>query len=278
MPELPEVETIKRGLAGRLRGKRIVALRFLFPPVLANATPARVSRRLRGKKILSLRRRAKYLAFCFPGDTSLVFHLGMTGALILGEPSPPDSHTRLVLTFSGGLQLRFQDMRKFGHVYLENGNSLKKRLALGPEPLSPHFSAARLRKMLSGRKALVKSLIMDQKFLAGLGNIYACEALFRAGISPRRQAGSLSQKEIVRLHRAIRTVLREAIRARGTSTRDFRDARGKPGGYQKKLRVYCRQGEKCLLCREKIERLILSGRSTFYCPRCQPLPRRGRTL
>lgn len=243
MPELPEVETIRRQLSQKIIGKK-----------------------LEGKKIVGVRRRAKILIIDFNDNTSLLFHLKLTGQLIFnGEVG---KHTRKVFQFDDVSNLVFNDARKFGWwKKVKNPRILEDQF--GPEALEIQFKDFQNR--LNKRpNAKIKPLLMDQKFIAGIGNIYSDEILFAAKVHPLRQVKTLSDKEIKLIHRNIRNILTKAIQNRGTTERDYRDAFGREGGYAKHLKVYQKEGEKCERCGGKIERLKIGGRSAHYCPICQP--------
>jgi formamidopyrimidine-DNA glycosylase len=271
MPELPEVETIRRDLCASARGRRIASVEVLNRGSVRGGSPAAFSRALAGRRLAGFRRRGKYLIADLDSGRSLVVHLKMTGVLQLQKPddSPPRA-ARIIFSFAGGGRLAFSDQRKFGFVQLVDDPDILPALGkLGPEPLAPSFTARSLEKRIRGRMAPIKPLLLDQSVVAGLGNIYACEALHRAGIKPQRPASSLSGKEIARLHRSIRGVLKSAIRARGSSVDTYRDGRGKSGWFQVSHRVYGRQGGKCRLCGCAIVRETLRGRGTYWCPGCQ---------
>jgi formamidopyrimidine-DNA glycosylase len=269
MPELPEVETIVRGLAPVLEGRRLVRveprradLRRAFPPDLRQ--------RLTGARVTGLGRRAKYgLVATDRGDT-MIFHLGMSGRWRI-DPVELGRHDHLLLETGEGRVLALHDPRRFGSVDLARTDALELYppfAAMGPEPLGPDFSADRLLASLAGRKAPIKALLLDQKIVAGLGNIYVCEALHRAGIAPGRAAGRISRPRLERLVEAVRAVLRAAIAAGGSTLRDYAQPSGELGYFAKDWRVYGREGEKCR-CGAAIRRRVDSGRSTFFCPRCQ---------
>ena len=220
-------------------------------------------------------RRGKYLLFSLDSGDILIVHLGMSGRLVLaktGDPLPP--HARARIRLSGGVSLRYSDPRKFGEFYLfsePRGETAVNPFLLGPEPLEEDFNPGRLRSVLGKRRAPIKAVLLDQKAVAGLGNIYSDEALFRAGLHPRRPAAAVSAPETKKLHRAIRRVLAEAIRARGTTAEDggYRDARGQAGSFQFRLRVYQRKGKPCPRCRTPIATAKVGGRTAHFCPRCQ---------
>jgi formamidopyrimidine-DNA glycosylase len=270
MPELPEVETVVRGLRNRIVGWEISRVEVCQEKCLGG--PKReLADLLQEKKILAVERRGKNVILCLSGGGALFVHLGMSGNLrVLPRSVPREKHTHLVFSFLNHVdQLRFIDPRRFGRVFWEGGTkgewvSLSR---LGPEPLEilPSEFVARVRS----RHRAIKTLLLDQHFLAGVGNIYADESLHRAGIHPRRKSDSLSGKTLSRLHRAVQGVLNEAIEARGSSVRSYVDSSGSAGRFQHSLRVYGREGEPCPACGVRIVREIVGGRSSFYCPRCQ---------
>jgi formamidopyrimidine-DNA glycosylase len=274
MPELPEVETIVVELRPHLVGRQILAAEVLWPRTLA--TPDRTSfvDRLQGARITDLSRRGKYLLFRLDSGDSLIIHLRMTGRL---EIVPGDSplraglHVRAWFDLSGGECLVFTDARKFGRIWLAHdaGEVLG---ALGPEPLNWEFDSARLAGRIRKRRVAVKTLLLDQTVMAGIGNIYADEALHLAGIHPLRPGASLSDAEIERLHTAIRQVLTEAIGQHGTTLRDYRPPYSAEGAYHNELRVYRQTDLPCPRCGAPIQRIRVSQRSTHFCPRCQPNP------
>lgn len=273
MPELPEVETVLLSLRPVLCGAVIKEAEILFPPVVARPSAAEFGRAVRAKKITRLDRRGKYLVWELDGGLALVTHLGMTGRLLHAPAAtPPGRHTRLVYHLEGRRQLLFDDQRKFGRVWLLPRQSLAELpgfCSLGPEPLSEGFSAGCLAPALKKRKAAVKAVLLDQKTVAGLGNIYADEALFLAGIAPWRPANCLNPGEVERLAGAIVRVLREGIEHRGTTIRDYADAGGNAGTHQHFLRVYGREGKNCPNCGAVIARKKIAGRSSYFCPGCQ---------
>ncbi len=267
MPELPEVETTVRGLAHVLEGRRIAAVEARRPD-LRRALPPDLGQRLTGARVTALRRRAKYgLIDTDRGDT-LIFHLGMSGRWRI-DPREVEKHDHFLVTTDDGRCLALNDARRFGSLDLERTEALDAWppfAALGPEPLT--LGAAELRRRLKGRSAAIKLLLLDQSVVAGLGNIYVCEALFRAGIHPRRAGGSVSRARIERLVPAIKAVLEEAIAAGGSSLRDFASPDGALGYFSKSFAVYGREGQPCA-CGGRIRRIVQGGRSTFYCARCQ---------
>jgi formamidopyrimidine-DNA glycosylase len=269
MPELPEVETTVRGLVPVLQGRRLASvearrqdLRRPFPPDLRQ--------RLTGATVTRLGRRAKYgLIDTDRGDT-LVFHLGMSGRWRI-DPGELGLHDHFVLETDEGRRLALNDPRRFGSLDLVSTEALHQHepfLKMGPEPLSDDFSAEYLAKALAGRSAPIKALLLDQRIVAGLGNIYVCEALHIAGISPARAGGKISKPRLVALVEAVKTVLLSAVEAGGSTLRDFAQPDGELGYFSKQFLAYGREGEPCR-CGAPIRRRVEGGRSTFYCPRCQ---------
>jgi len=262
MPELPEVETIRQDLLPVVKGRVIQRVEVVDARSLKGISAKEIKRELPGEKILDIERRAKYLLFKLASGKFLVIHLGMTGRLLFS----PDDWVKVIFYLSKNKVLYFSDARLFGKVRLYPHYP---NLRLGPEPLSPEFTAESFYQLLQKRKAAIKLVLLDQKFLAGIGNIYAQEALFRAGIHPKRPAKNLSKEEVRKLHKAIKEVLSEALGYRGTSDSWYVDARGKKGAFQFRLRVYGREGEPCLKCKTKIRRMVMGNRGTYYCPKCQ---------
>jgi formamidopyrimidine-DNA glycosylase len=281
MPELPEVETVRQGLAPFLVGSRILHvdlrrkdLRFPFPEDFAN--------RLAGRRIVALTRRAKYLLGQLDDDQVLISHLGMSGSFRL-EDGPVGAfkyprnknpaHDHVAFTLETGRMI-YNDPRRFGFMALSGSDELADHpwfIGLGVEPLSNDFNGQALARLFAGKSAPLKAALLDQRNIAGLGNIYVCEALHRAGLSPMRPAGSLTAEASETLARAVRTVLQEAIEAGGSSLRDHRQADGSLGYFQHNFRVYDREGQACVsrTCRGLIVRRTQNGRSSFYCPSCQ---------
>lgn len=275
MPELPEVETVCRGLAARVPGLAVAGVEVRSPGLRA-PFPAGLARRLEGRRIKGVRRRAKYGLLDLDSGGALLFHLGMSGRVLLEGPPfpPPGPHDHLALLLAPrsrpSLRLTFRDPRRFGTVDLlaPGGEGDDPRLRdLGPE--APDVDGPRLAALLRGRRAPVKAALLDQRTVAGLGNIYACEALFRAGISPRRRAGSLGPARAERLARAVREVIAEAVESGGSSLRDHAQIGGEPGWFQHRFAVYGREGEPCPGCAGPVARTVQGGRSTFHCPACQ---------
>jgi formamidopyrimidine-DNA glycosylase len=281
MPELPEVETVARRLQTRLPGSTITGAEVLWPrTVVFPQPPERFEAEVTGAHVDRVGRRAKSVVVYLADGRVLTVALRMTGALIVAAPgSAPDPHARVVFDLADGRQLRFRDARKFGRIGLYPGRG-RRRVAdvfarHGPEPLAPSFTAARLAERLRPRSGRLKSLLLDQSFVAGVGNIYADEALWRARLHPLRRADTLTEPEIRRLHRAIRAALREGLAGGGASYRDYVDPDGEPGLAAERMRVYRRTGEPCFRCGRPIERIVVGQRATHFCPRCQPAPEEG---
>ncbi|MBM3491468.1 MAG: bifunctional DNA-formamidopyrimidine glycosylase/DNA-(apurinic or apyrimidinic site) lyase [Alphaproteobacteria bacterium] len=273
MPELPEVETVRRGLLGLLVGRRIVRVET-HRLDLRWPLPTGFAARLTGRRVVSLDRRAKYLLAHLDDGWVWLTHLGMSGRLFLDRSNlgPPAPHEHIRIVIEQGDVVRYQDHRRFGMMDLVRADELHRHrllAALGPEPLAADFDGALLSARLAGRHTPIKAALLDQKLVAGLGNIYVCEALYRAGLSPRRLAASCAGRRAERLVGAIRAVLEEAVAAGGSSLRDYVQASGELGYFQHAFRVYDRAGEPCGGCGRPIRRLVQAGRSTFYCAYCQ---------
>jgi formamidopyrimidine-DNA glycosylase len=282
MPELPEVETVRRGLEPVMAGQVILHAEARRPD-LRWPLPERMADRLTGQRVEGLRRRSKYILADLSSGESLLIHLGMSGRMLvsgaqLGQfhhPHPaPEKHDHVILDMAGGARITFNDARRFGAMDLvatEAAESHPLLASLGPEPLGNYFDESYLIARLQGRDTPIKSALLDQKLVAGLGNIYVCEVLHRAGISPRRKAGRISAARIASLVPIIRQVLSEAIEAGGSSLRDYRQADGELGYFQHRFRVYDREGQPCPTpgCAGTVARIVQSGRSSFHCPTCQ---------
>ena len=267
MPELPEVETTVRGLARVLEGRRIARVEARRAD-LRHAFPKDLGQRLTGARVTGLGRRAKYGLIHTDRDDTMVFHLGMSGSWRV-DHAQIEKHDHLLLETDEGKRLALNDPRRFGSVDLVPTAELEKWAvfrALGPEPFD--LDAGELHKRLHGRSAAIKLLLGDQRIVAGLGNIYVCEALYRAGIHPRRTGGSVSLQRLGKLVPAIRAVIAEAIAAGGSTLRDFASPDGELGYFSKEFAVYDREGQACA-CGGTVRRIAQGGRSTFYCPRCQ---------
>jgi formamidopyrimidine-DNA glycosylase len=270
MPELPEVETTKKGIAPYVVGETvsniIIRERNLRWPI-----PTSLKRSLKNKLIRKLRRRAKYLLF-FTDKGCMILHLGMSGNLrVLDHTIPHDKHDHVDIVFESGHLLRFHDPRKFGSILWTKDDPLEHKLInhLGPEPLSDEFNVDYIFTKSRKRTQAIKTFIMDSRMVVGVGNIYASEALFRAGIKPTKKAGNISKARYEKLVSEIKNVLSDAIAMGGTTLRDFFNGDGKPGYFSQELNVYDREGEPCKKCKKKIKMVRLGQRSTFYCSHCQ---------
>ena len=280
MPELPEVETVRRGLAPVMEGRKILSVEQRRPD-LRFPFPNRFSERISGTKIERLGRKAKFLTGYLSSGEVLVLHLGMTGRFTIDGDATADlahtpntnaKHDHVVFHMEGGVRVTYNDPRRFGFMELWPGDTFQNypRLKkLGPEPLSNHFNADYLDTALAGQNTPIKTALLDQSIIAGLGNIYVCEALFRAGISPKRKAASVVGKRAARLAPAINAIISEAIEAGGSSISDFASADGSLGYFQHAFDVYDREGQDCKACAAPVKRIIQSGRSSFYCSSCQ---------
>lgn len=270
MPELPEVETTKRAMQLRLIGQRI-GMVIQRRPDLRFPLPQQLPERLEGTTLLGLRRRAKYILGDLSSGETLILHLGMSGRLVL-DGEPLGVHEHLTFGFDDGSVLRFHDPRRFGMLDLTPTNAVfshKWFRQLGLEPLDDSFTGEALATALAGRQSAIKVALMDQRLVVGVGNIYASESLFRAKLSPRRRAGWLRPKQIERLAATTREVLFEAIDAGGSSLRNYVQASGELGNFQRNFRVYDRAGEPCSCGRSTVRRIVQGGRATFYCSGCQ---------
>jgi formamidopyrimidine-DNA glycosylase len=271
MPELPEVETTLRGVTPWIEGVRVSGV-VLRQRMLRWRVPGRLTRELPGRRILATARRAKYLLFSADGQRTLMLHLGMSGSLrVLPRPLPAGRHDHLDLELETGRVLRFHDPRRFGSVHWFAGDFLLHPLLkdLGPEPLGPDFTPEYLAATCSGRRTAIKQLIMNGRVVVGVGNIYASEALFLAGIHPARAAGRIGPARLAMLVAAIRDVLEAAIRQGGTTLRDFAWGEDQRGYFLPELAAYDRAGQPCMRCRTTIRAVLQGQRTTYYCPRCQ---------
>ena len=268
MPELPEVETIKRDLAPTIAGRSFVGVILNWPKMVQIPSPQAFSRCLIGEVIKEIDRRGKYLIFRLTSGDALILHFRMSGSLLLDPQDERDPYTRTVFHLDDGAGLYFRDPRKLGRMWLVKDES-KVVGKLGPEPLDPSFTAEVLGERAKKRSAPIKAVLCDQGFLAGVGNMYADEALFAAAIHPLRKANSLSIEEIARLHRALRRVLEEAIGSYGASISDYRRPHGEPGAAQFVFKVAHRAGEPCPVCATPIERITIRQRGTYFCTNCQ---------
>jgi formamidopyrimidine-DNA glycosylase len=273
MPELPEVEVIRRGLASTLTGRRITRVLIQNRRLRLPLPRGRLKGWIEGREVTSVTRRAKYLLITVETGARLVVHLGMSGRLALvSEGTPRKNHDHVRFILDGGLELRFNDARRFGSLQVvapEGGDGVELFAGIGPEPFSRKFSAAYLFERTRGRMRPIKNLLMDGAVVAGIGNIYASEALFVAGIDPTRPAGELDRGACRRLVRACRQVLQRAIACGGTTISDFVNSSGVAGSFQCELQVYGRDAEACRRCGSPIRRRVLAGRATYSCPVCQ---------
>jgi formamidopyrimidine-DNA glycosylase len=276
MPELPEVETVCRGLAEMLVGRRLVRVEARRPDLRA-PLPAGFARRVQGRRVRRISRRAKYILVHLEDDTVLLAHLGMSGRLVIANGGPPGPHDHVIFETDDGTEIRFSDQRRFGLMTLTSERAWPRHpliKELGPEPLDAAFDGETLAAALAGKATSIKAALLDQTVVAGLGNIYACESLYWANLSPRRLARSCMGARAERLARAIRRVLTEAIAAGGSSLRDHVRPSGELGYFQHSWAVYGREGEACPRCAAagfscRIRRKAQAGRSSFFCPRWQ---------
>ena len=273
MPELPEVETIVADLRPHLVGRTIVHCELRFPSIVRHPEPERFIDSITGLRIEGVRRRGKFILIALGAGRLLVVHLGMSGQLRLVEADAEiENHTHVILDLDDGRQLRYRDPRRFGRLLLGTEDELLTSGTLpklGPEPIDPTFNADALYKRFRKRRAPLKALLLDQTMVAGVGNIYADESLYRARLRPDRAAGSLSRKSVGRLHESLRDSLEAAIRNRGSSVDTYRDAWGEIGNQQESLLVYGRAGEPCFTCGRPLSVVRIAGRSTVFCRRCQ---------
>ena len=280
MPELPEVQTVVTELEKLSVGAEIISARVLTAKIRFDV-PKNLPRNIKGRKILSVTRRAKYIMIHLDNDHCLIIHLGMSGRLHIsecGETPDPKKHDHFVFCLSNGRQVTFNDPRRFGliaYIAEEKLNDDRLFSHLGPEPLEKAFTAKFLFEALSRRKTAVKITLMDQEMVVGVGNIYACEALFECGIDPRTPSHEITEKQAAEIVKSIRTVLRAAIKAGGSTLRDYRKTNGDLGYFQHRFAVYDREGKECKGCTcdiqktKGVQRMVQGGRSTFYCPRKQ---------
>jgi formamidopyrimidine-DNA glycosylase len=273
LPELPEVETVVSDLRPHLSGRTITDVQVSNPAIVRHPNPTAFAAALRGRLIESLGRRGKYILFRLDEDELLIVHLGMTGQLRLIDPAEPrPAHTHAVFALDGDRELRYRDVRRFGRLLLGRESelvALGRLPRLGPEPIEDAFTARDLYLRLRGRTAPVKALLLDQKVVAGVGNIYADESCFLARVRPDRPGGGLSRPAVTRLHRSLRDSLLAGIANRGSSVNDYVDAWGRQGRQQEELRVYGRAGRPCPACGRPLESVRIAGRTTVFCRRCQ---------
>jgi formamidopyrimidine-DNA glycosylase len=280
MPELPEVETIRRQLAPHLEGRTILSAEILDPRWTRPMEPGPVEAELRGSLVEQVGRSGKYLLWTLSGDRYLLIHLRMTGALLFDPPAEPP-HTRVKLELDEGHRLVYVDPRRFGTGHLLFGAAARDgylSARLGVEPFTPAFSAEHLRGIARDRKAPVKAFVLDQRRIAGVGNIYADEALFRAGIHPLRAAGRLTGPQWALLRDGIEEALAAGIEAKGASIDDFRHVDGARGSFQDRFLIHRREGQPCVRCGRPVRKIVVGGRGTYVCEHCQPKPRRTRAV
>jgi len=271
MPELPEVETIRSDLQREVVGSTITAVKLYWERVVAFPSAEDFVRGLTGRRIEDIGRRGKYLLFRLDSHDVLIAHLRMTGQLIHRRASDEmENQVRAVLELDDGSQLRFADMRKFGRLWLVP-SELMVVGKLGPEPLAEEFTFEVFRERLRRRKGAIKPVLLDQSVIAGIGNIYADEALFAARIHPQTRVGDLTELQLQNLYQAVRAVLASGVENRGTTVDRYRDGLGRRGGFQEKLQVFRRAGQACPVCQGRIQRIVVGGRGTFICPSCQRL-------
>lgn len=280
MPELPEAETIARDLRERIVGARIDRVDVVHADVLGRGLgPDRFRAELAGKRFTNVWRRAKKVILEVDGGLTILVNLGMTGRLIVSDSPRAGEFRHVAIRFEldDGRALLYDDIRRFGSLELHDPEGLEQRLAdLGVEPLSDEFTGELLHELASRSRTPIRNWLLDQRRVAGIGNIYAVEALWHARIHPARPANSLTTREAGELRDALRMVLQESIEARGTTISDYRDSSGEAGAYSARLKVYGREGEPCPRCGTTIERIVLSNRSAFFCPKCQRAPRKPR--
>ncbi len=273
MPELPEVETIRKGLEKKVRGKRVNKVIIKSEKAIkVPSSPDEFIKKIEGRKLSEIKRKGKYLILELDCKDSLIIHLKMTGRLIYSSEGEELSYARVIFIFLDKTQLNFTDMRGFGGLWLvsdEEFSNLPFLKSLGPEPLENDFTLDRFRKLLQGKKGKIKSLLMEQTFIAGVGNIYSQEALFLSGIHPERNASILIDREIKSLYNNLLAVLREALSYGGSSVDTYVNLNGKKGDYESYLRVYGRKGKDCPRCGAVIRKIKVSGRGTCFCPVCQ---------
>jgi formamidopyrimidine-DNA glycosylase len=287
MPELPEVETIVRGLGKKVKGRTFLDVWTDSPALFKKVSFKEFRKRIKGKKINGVRRRGKNIIFDLTGDYALLVHQKITGHLLLGKwkkqgrvwvsktkgvlfSDPMNQFLRVIFFLSGSLDMALSDLRKFAKIELWERKDLEEySKSFGPEPLAEEFTFNEFKKLFWGKKGKIKQILMDQSFIAGIGNIYASEILWEARIAPTREAREIKEKELKRIYLAIKKILKKSIKLQGDSFSDFRKVSGEKGRYQDFARVYQKEGEKCPVCRGRIKRIKQGGRSSFFCPSCQ---------
>jgi len=276
VPELPEVETIRRHLAPHVEGRVLEALEVLDARWCSPVAGDEIAAAVEGRRVEALARRGKYLIWELEDDVHLMLHLRMTGNLLLDPPEPP-RYRRVRFGFDGGRELYFDDPRRFGTGELALGREARDAFLaarLGVEPLGPDFTSAHLFALTRTSRAPIKALLLDQRKVAGVGNIYADEALFRAGVHPLRPANRLTRRQVAALREGVLASLEEGLAAKGASIDDFRHPDGVEGTFQERFLIHLREGEPCLVCERPVRKLRAAGRGTYVCERCQPRPRR----
>ncbi len=279
MPELPEVETIRRHLAPRVEGRVLQRLEVLDARWCSPIAGAEVAAAVEGRRVEALARRGKYLIWELEDDVHLMLHLRMTGTLLLDPPEPP-RHRRVRFGFDDGQELFFDDPRRFGTGELALGGDARDEFfasRLGVEPFSPEFTSAHLYALTRVSRAPIKAFLLDQRKIAGVGNIYADEALFRARVHPLRPARRLTRKQVAALRDGVVASLEAGLAAKGASIDDFRAPDGVQGSFQDRFLIHLREGEPCLICERPVRKLRVAGRGTYVCERCQPRPRQAAT-
>lgn len=274
MPELPEVETIKSGLVQTVKNKKITNVEIKLPKIIKGVSAKSFIDKVTGATIKNIERRAKNLIITLSNNFSLIIHLKLTGQLIYSNPdTAKDKHTHVIFTFEDKNELHYNDLRRFGYIVLAETNKIgqvKELADLGPEPLDKNFTLSHFEDLLKRkRRGKIKPILMDQKFIAGIGNLYADEILFYAKVHPLRDVSTLSENEISGIYDGIKEILPSAIKHRGSSVDNYVDVDGKKGGYVPFIKVYGRKGEPCPRCKTPIERIKIGQRSAHFCPRCQ---------
>jgi formamidopyrimidine-DNA glycosylase len=281
VPELPEVETVRAGLEPAVVGRTFERVEILDPRLVRPEEPLAVAAELEGERVASLDRRGKYLIFRFDSGRVLLTHLRMTGSFrhVRDGAAEPDAYIRSIVRLDDGSDVVYRDVRRFGSWLIVEADQLHPYLStrLGREPLSPEFTAHTLGERLANRRTSLKAALLDQRTLAGMGNIYVDEALWRARLHPLRAAGEITQGELKRLHRGIRDALKAGVARQGATLRDYRAPDGNSGTMQHEFKVYGREGEPCVRCGTPIEKIRTAGRGTWYCPTCQTVDASGAT-
>lgn len=278
MPELPEVETVRRGLASQIVGRTFEGMSYLeWPRTIGTPAPEELAVRIAGQRVVAVRRRAKFLVIDLDGGDHMTVHLRMTGQISVAPGAAPrERFARVAFAFADGDELRFSDIRRFGRIELHDDAGLAVRFGdLGPEPLGDDWSAEEFVAALAARRTRLKPLLLDQTFLAGLGNIYVDESLFRARLHPLMNAADVPADRARALHAAIRSILTDAVGSGGTTFSNYRDAFGQEGDYYERRQVYDRAGAPCPNCGTQIARIVVGGRGTHLCPTCQQVPDTG---